>query len=114
MESEWSQEIDTNSAYRRAGGRRHYNAVRRFIQERRRAEVARLLSGKGALFRRGIQVELARELNVSRSTICRDIAYLIRLGWPCPTCGAYTRLPKPLFMHDRVPDDEAPAEGGSL
>jgi predicted DNA-binding transcriptional regulator YafY len=47
--------------------------------------VARLLSYKGALFRRGIQAELAREPNVSRSTICRDIAYLLRLGWPCPT-----------------------------
>jgi hypothetical protein len=32
METEWSKEIDTNSAYRRAGGRRHYNAVRRIIQ----------------------------------------------------------------------------------
>ena len=31
METEWSQELDTNSAYRRASGRRNYNAVRRFI-----------------------------------------------------------------------------------
>jgi hypothetical protein len=98
MENEWSQEIDTKSAYRRAGGRRRFNAVRRFIQGRRRAEVARLLNCKGTLFRRGIQTELARELNVSRSTICRDVAYLIRLGWPCPYCGAYTQPPKPLFL----------------
>ena len=93
MESEWSQTIDTSAAYRRASGRRHYNAVRSFQRERRRAEVARLLTCKGALFRRGLQTELAHELNVSRSTICRDLAYLLRLGWPCPTCGAFTRPP---------------------
>lgn|SRR5690349_13490345 len=92
METEWSLTIDT-AAYRRAGGRRAYNARRRFQQVRRRAEVARLLTCKGALFRRGIQTELARELNVSRSTISRDLAYLLRLGWPCPTCGAFTRPP---------------------
>jgi hypothetical protein len=91
METAWSQTMDTGAAYRRAGGRRHYNAVRRFRREWRRAEVVRLLSCKGALFRRGLQTELARELGVSRSTICRDLAYLLRLGWPCPTCGAYTR-----------------------
>jgi hypothetical protein len=93
MATAWSQTIDTGAAYRRASGRRHYNAVRRFHRERRRAEVARLLICKGALFRRGLQTELARELNVSRSTICRDLAYLLRLGWPCPTCGALTTPP---------------------
>jgi hypothetical protein len=91
MKTEWSQEIDTDAAYRRAGGRRHCNAVRRLIQAHRRFKVARLFSYKGTLLRRGIQTELARELNVGRSTICRDIDYLLRLGWPCPTCGAYTR-----------------------
>jgi hypothetical protein len=93
METAWSQRIDTGAAYRRASGRRHHNAVRRFRRERRRAEVARLLTCKGALFRRGLQTELARELNVSRSTICRDLAYLLRLGWPCPHCGALTTPP---------------------
>jgi hypothetical protein len=80
MESEWSEEIDTDAAYRRAGGRRHYDAVRRFIQAHRRFKVPRLLSYKGTLFRRGIQTELARELNVSRSSIYRDIAYLLPLA----------------------------------
>jgi hypothetical protein len=109
METEWSQRIDTGAAYRRAGGRRHYNAVRRFVQARRRAEVARLLNCKSALFRRGLQTELARELHVSRSTICRDIDYLLRLGWPCPHCGAYTRPPKPLFADDPRVDDNTQA-----
>jgi hypothetical protein len=93
METAWSQRIDADVAYRRASGRRHYNAVRRYRRAWRRAEVARLLNCKGALFRRGLQTELARELGVSRATICRDLAYLLRLGWPCPTCGAYTRTP---------------------
>jgi hypothetical protein len=96
METSWSHRIDTGAAHRRAGGRLHYNACRRFRQAWRRTEVARLLTCKGSLFRRGIQTELARELNVSRSTICRDLAYLLRLGWPCPTCGAYTRPPPAL------------------
>jgi hypothetical protein len=93
METEWSQRIDTGAAYRRASGRRHYNAVRRFIQALRRAELAERLACKDALFRRGLQTELARELGVSRATVCRDMAYLLRLGWPNPTCGAYTRTP---------------------
>jgi hypothetical protein len=100
METEWSKTIDNSAAYRRAGGRRHYNAWRRFIQARRRAEVARLLTCKGALFRRGIQTELARELGVSRTTICRDVAYLLRVGRPCPNCGAYMQPPK-----SSLPDD---------
>jgi HTH domain len=99
METEWTESIDNSAAYR-AGGRRRYNAWRRFVQIRRRAEVARLLTCKGAQFRRGIQTELARELGVSRATICRDVAYLLRLGWPCPHCGAYTRPPKPSPLFD--------------
>jgi hypothetical protein len=42
METAWSQRIDTGAAYRRAGGRRHYNAVRQCRQACRRAEVVRL------------------------------------------------------------------------
>jgi predicted DNA-binding transcriptional regulator YafY len=57
---------------------------------------------------------LARELNVSRSTICRDIAYLLHLGWPCPTCGAYTQPPNLLFRDDLDEDDEAPASAAPV
>jgi hypothetical protein len=85
--------MEASAIYRRAGARRHYNAIRRLKQAARRAEVVRLLSCQGALFRRSIQTELARKLNVSRSTICRDVAYLLRSGWPCPTCEAFTRTP---------------------
>src|SRR5262245_33740797 len=92
--------MEASAIYRRAGARRHHNAVRRLKQTARRAEVMRLLSCQGALFRHGIQAELARALSVARSTICRDIAYLLRLGYPCPSCGAYTQPPKPLLVDD--------------
>ncbi|HTU88475.1 MAG TPA: HTH domain-containing protein [Gemmataceae bacterium] len=98
--------MEASAIYRRAGARRHYNLVRHLKQTLRRKEVMRLLSCQGALFRRGIQTELARELGVSRSTICRDIAYLLRLGWPCPHCGAYTQPPEPLFMDDSEEEGE--------
>jgi hypothetical protein len=110
MTAAWTAETTAEAVARRAGGRRAYNCRRRFAQTIRRAEVARLLNCKGALFRRGLQTELARELGVSRSTICRDIAYLLRLGWPCPHCGAYTRPPKPLFEYDAEEHDEAAGE----
>jgi hypothetical protein len=107
METKWSQTIDTDAANRRAGGRRHCNAVRRFIQTCRRAELAERLACKGALFRCGIQTELARELGVSRATICRDMAYLLCLSWPCPTCGAYTRQMARILKRTAAPVEPA-------
>jgi hypothetical protein len=44
----------------------------------RRCELVRLLSVKGGLTDRGTQARLARELGVSRSTVCRDMALLLR------------------------------------
>jgi hypothetical protein len=76
---------------------------------RRHVQVAHRHFVQGALFKRGIQAELARELNVSRSTICRDIAYLLRLGSPCPHCGAYTRPPKSSLVEAPDEDDESQA-----
>ncbi len=72
METEWSQRIDTDAAYRRAGGRRHYNAVRRFIQARRRTEVARFLNCKGALFRRGLQTVIFSSRYLQRGHFFRQ------------------------------------------
>lgn len=93
MSAAWSAPTTPEAASRRAGGRRAYNSRRQFARTRRRAEVMRLVSCQGTFFRRGFQSELARKLGVSRATICRDIDYLLRLGWSCPTCGAYTRPP---------------------
>lgn len=112
---DWSEPMDFSSVCHRAGGRRRYNAWRSRRQAWRRAEVARLLKDNGEWFRHGLQAELARELKVSRSTICRDIAYFLSVGWPCPHCEAYPWPPKPLFVDDPEEDDdgrsEPPAEG---
>jgi hypothetical protein len=74
-----------------AGGRRHYNAHRQFLALDRRRKLARMLRQKGGMTKRGYQARLARKLGVSTATICRDVRYLLQLGWPCPCCGAYAR-----------------------
>ncbi len=75
MSNNWSTPTTPEIAARRAGGRRHYNAVRRFRAMHRRNEVARmLLEGKK-------QIEIARYLRVSPSTISRDVALMERLWW---------------------------------
>jgi hypothetical protein len=83
----WSQWTDAETARRRAGGRRHYNAVRRFRAMFRRLEVARLLSS--VIPKRGEQTRIARALGVSRATISRDIAFLRDESLPCPSCGRF-------------------------
>ncbi|MCE9545755.1 MAG: hypothetical protein K8T25_09595 [Planctomycetia bacterium] len=55
--------------YRFAGGRRHYNAVRRLRADYRQMLVAKLLT-----FDRGTQTRIAKQFGVHRSTICRDAA----------------------------------------
>jgi hypothetical protein len=89
----WSDRAPWAEVCRRAGGRRAYNRVRRIRAAFRRREVARLLRVQGALFERGTQARLARQLGVSRATICRDIAALSREGGPCPQCGAWRHTP---------------------
>ena len=89
----WSELTSRDEVCRRAAGRRHYNSVRRFQAAIRRREVARLLCVQGGLTERGTQANLARQLGVSRSTVCRDIAWLLRQGRPCPCCGALTIPP---------------------
>jgi len=68
---------------RRAGGRRAYNAQRRFAAAYRTKEVAELL-------RDGLhQAEVARRLGVSKATICRDVAKLHAMALReeiCPVC----------------------------
>jgi DNA invertase Pin-like site-specific DNA recombinase len=73
----WAAPTGRDEVCRRASGRRHYNAVRRFRAVFRRLQVVRLLGAYG-LTRRGSQAKIARELGVSRSTVCRDMAFLWR------------------------------------
>lgn len=95
MTAAWSAPTTPEAAARRAGGRRRYNAQRKFVAEYRRTILRELLFAKGRLRERGVQAKLARDLGVSRATICRDIRVLLRECQPCPCCGAYTKPPKP-------------------
>ena len=80
----WSATSSWDEVCRRASGRRHYNAVRSFRALSRRLRLAKLMLVKGGLRERvkggwtdqGVQARLARELGVSRSTVCRDVAFL--------------------------------------
>jgi hypothetical protein len=74
----WGMRIPTALAYRRAGGRRRYNARRAFQRALREDKVAALLirSGNG-LFERGTLARIARDLGVHRSTVTRDVARLL-------------------------------------
>jgi len=67
----WGCGTNDSEANRRAGGRRHYNAVRQSLAIVRQAEVANLYWAGG--FRWGGQSEIARKLGVDRATISRDV-----------------------------------------
>src|SRR3984957_16966277 len=71
----WSRLVSHDEAARRAAGRRHLNAMRRFEADRRRGEVSRLVEERGGPAH-GIRTAIAKELGVSRSTISRDIRAL--------------------------------------
>lgn len=81
---DWVAPVTDIEAFRRAGGRRAYNALRRIDVEIRRIDVMRLLRSYG--FRHGVQARIARELAVSEATISRDIAALRPSHVACPTC----------------------------
>lgn len=86
----WSETVSTEEAQARAGGRRHYNAMRQVDAALRRQEVARLVVAAGGFLVPGVQARIAAHLGVSRATISRDVAALLR-GIParsCPCCGA--------------------------
>jgi AraC-like DNA-binding protein len=72
--------------FRRAGGRRRYNALRHSKQLHRRVQVADLLDKYGWP-QHGSIAAIARELGVHRSTVLRDLQALHRLSRPCPRCG---------------------------
>lgn len=94
----WSP-VSPDVAARRAGGRRRYNADRQADALLRRSRVAELLVEYG--LDRGAQSRMAEELGVHRSTISRDLDWLLEdKRRPCQTCG--TRLtPKQWRKADR-------------
>jgi hypothetical protein len=63
--------------------------VRQFLRLRRRGQLVALLHQHHLfLSDRGTQARLARELGVSRSTLSRDVRFLLTLNTACPCCGA--------------------------
>jgi len=78
-----------DAIHRFIGGRRRYNRQRQFAAHLRRMQVTILL-------RRGLgQAEIARQLEVSRSTISRDARKLYELAREeriCPVCGQPARF----------------------
>ena len=84
MSNTWSKWTDFETVKKRAGGRRHYNDLRRIYAKLRRNEVA-------LLFAQGFeQAEIARRLGVHRSTVSRDIKSFFQMlneEKNCPVCG---------------------------
>jgi HTH domain len=87
----WKQSKNSNEAYRRAGGRRRFNAARRRLAARRLLPLSHRIaimgnfecfmgSGRGNLWPRSLIPALARELGVHRSTVWRDVRRL--QAWP--------------------------------
>lgn len=66
----WTDRTDSQTAARRAGGRRSYNRWRHTCSIVRLGAVVKELKKIG--FVRGFQSEIARRLGVHRSTISRD------------------------------------------
>lgn len=71
----WAAFAAPDIVRRRCGGRRRWNAVRKARMLERRKDVAKLLLRLG--HRPGVQSEMARRLNVHRSTICRDLKAIL-------------------------------------
>jgi hypothetical protein len=95
--SDWSAPVSNAEAARRAGGRKRWNAWRRWMAFYRRCEISRLLFSQGST-KRGFQAKLARTLNVARSTISRDIAKLLEDGARrCPLCQSQQWPPPKRF-----------------
>ena len=78
MGIDWSATVDSQAAYRRAGGRRKFNAARRARRDWRRALILHWAERLGLSLDvlHGMQTALAHDLRVSRSTVCRDLQAL--------------------------------------
>ena len=76
---EWSNWTDPETAKRRAGGRKRYNAERRRKADARREALARAISDFpwAPLMFRGPMTALAGAFGVSVSTISRDLQYIL-------------------------------------
>ena len=74
---EWNQWTSRETTFRRAGGRRRFNAMRRRRADQRRAAIVNAL-GAAILFPpRGLISALAARFGVHRSTISRDLRLML-------------------------------------
>jgi uncharacterized membrane protein len=74
MQQSWSTWTTTAIAWRRAGGRRHYNSLRTLRADLQALDILQRLRAQD--WRRGAQAAIARELQVHRSTVSRAVARL--------------------------------------
>ena len=81
--------VGRDEAFRVVAGRRRFNALRKQRAVLRLNRVVELVGkyGRG----HGVQARIAFELNVSRSTISRDVAHLRERLRECPACGNVKR-----------------------
>jgi predicted RNA-binding Zn-ribbon protein involved in translation (DUF1610 family) len=90
MQRKWTP-TDWEGICKRNAGRRRYNSVRKLRAMFRRNDVATVAARHGLMFyQHGAQARIARELKVSRSTVCRDVAAIMaeaRAKHACPLCG---------------------------
>jgi hypothetical protein len=92
----WSAPTDWQTVYRRAYGRRRYNAMRRFLADQRRNQLLTLVIKLGGL-QRGAQTKIAQALGVHRSTISKGLKRVMPLAKICGECGSL--LPR-LWVED--------------
>jgi hypothetical protein len=74
MSGTWGEPISWEAVCCRAGGRRRYNAHRQALRRERWNKIAALITPLSPVFPPpfGLMAALARELGVSRATVCRD------------------------------------------
>lgn len=82
--------MTSNEIFRRAGGRRKYQALRRHEALLRRGEIIEQLKVLG--FQRGTQAKIARLTGWSEATISRDFKRIRERFAPCSACGAIRNL----------------------
>ena len=73
----WGGKVSNQEAYVRAGGRRHWQRIRKIRALERKQQVLKLAMQYGYP-RQGVQSRIARELNVHKSTICLDLQGLFQ------------------------------------
>lgn len=94
--SEWAKPTSADEAYRRASGRRRYNLQRSEAVYKRAQLLKTMLRGK--MPRRGEMERYARALGVSKATVSRDVARLVRLGSLQPADPTFAQLMRQLRL----------------